>query len=98
MTITRKMAPNAAATTSNLYELEDFFLEGDLDEDPFASPNGDKNDTSDKRKKPGDGLGIDEEVSIAKKARVPRIKLDQDRFVHHIGPQRSQANTDTSAG
>lgn len=73
-----KLAPTAS---NNLDELDNFFLDGDLDDDPFASPKGGKNDTNNKRKEPGDGLGIDEEISIAKKARVPRIKLDQDRFV-----------------
>lgn len=75
------MASKTAPATSNLDELNNFFLDGDLDDDPFASPKADKNGTNTKRKSPGDGLGIDEEVSIAKKARVPRIKLDQDRFV-----------------
>lgn len=78
------MAPDAAAATSKLDELDNFFLDGDF-EDPFASPKGDKNDISNKRKEPGDGLGIDEEVSIAKKARVPRIKLDQDRLMSQKG-------------
>lgn len=59
-------------------DLDNFFLDGDLDDDPFASPKGDKSD-SNKRKEPGDGLGLDEEVSVAKKARVPRVKLDQER-------------------
>lgn len=73
------MTSQTAAAKSTLDELDDFFLDGDLDDNPFASPKGHKNDSSNKRKEPGDGLGIDEEVSIAKKARVPRIKLDQDR-------------------
>lgn len=79
------MASKTAAPASNLDELDNFFLDGDLDDDPFASPKGDKNDSSKKRKEPGDGLGIDEEVSIAKKARVPRIKLDQDRLMSQKG-------------
>lgn len=76
------MASKAAETTSNLDELDNFFLDGDLEDDPFASPKGDKAGSgTNKRKEPGDGLGLDEEVSVAKKARVPRIKLDQDRYV-----------------
>lgn len=66
------------------FDLDNYFLEGDLDDDPFASPKpGDRPDSgANKRKEPGDGLGIDEEVSVAKKARVPRVKLDQDRYDH----------------
>lgn len=55
-------------------DLDNFFLEGDLDDDPFASSKD-----SNKRKGPGD-LNVDEEVSVAKKARVPRVKLDQERY------------------
>lgn len=61
-------------TMSKLDDLDNFFLEGDLDNDPFASPKD-----SNKRKSPGD-VNVDEEVSVAKKARVPRIKLDQERY------------------
>lgn len=74
------MAPDA--NTPELDDLDNYFLEGDLDDDPFASPKGDKSG-SNKRKAPGDGLGLDEEVSVAKKPREPRIKLDQDRYVHN---------------
>lgn len=63
-----------ATPAPRLDDLDNYFLDGDLDDDPFAPT---------KRKEPGDGLGLDEEVSVAKKARVPRIKLDQDRLVHH---------------
>lgn len=93
------MASKSTAAQSNLDELDNFFLDGDLDDDPFASPKGDKNGTnSNKRKEPGDGLGIDEEVSIAKKARVPRIKLDQDRFVDNAHAPLPSIITDFSIG
>lgn len=92
------MSSKAAAATSNLDELDNFFLDGDLDDDPFASPKGNKNDSNNKRKGPGDGLGIDEEVSIAKKARVPRIKLDQDRFVDPFQPPDPSIAADFSTG
>lgn len=59
---------------SNFDDLDNFFLEGDLDNDPFA-PSKDSN----KRKSPGD-VNVDDEVSVAKKARVPRIKLDGERY------------------
>lgn len=64
-------------------DLDNYFLEGDLDDDPFASPKPDKSAPgTNKRKESGDGLGIDEEVSVAKKIRVPRVKLDQERYDH----------------
>ncbi|KAJ4405394.1 chromosome segregation in meiosis- protein [Gnomoniopsis sp. IMI 355080] len=72
------MASNKATKDSappKLDDLDNFFLEGDLDDDPFASPKD-----SNKRKGPGD-LNVDEEVSVAKKVREPRVKLDQERYV-----------------
>ena len=48
---------------------------GNLSDDPFASPQG-----SPKGKKVDEsGLGIEEEVSVQKRARVPRVKLDDER-------------------
>lgn len=73
---------NAEPAASNFDDLDNYFMDGDVDDDPFASPKPEDNSKSNKRKEPGDGLGIDEEVSVAKKARVPRVKLDQDRYVH----------------
>lgn len=70
------MASKKAIAPPKFDDLDNFFLEGDLDDDPFASPKD-----SNKRKGPGD-LNVDEEVSVAKKARVPRIKLDQERYAH----------------
>jgi len=62
-------AKPAERDTFDSYFLEEF-------DDPFASPEPEPG--KNKRKEP-EGLGIDEEVSVAKKARVPRIKLDEDR-------------------
>ncbi|KAK7737383.1 chromosome segregation in meiosis-related protein [Cytospora paraplurivora] len=75
------------AQTTNFDDIDNYFLQGDLDDDPFASPEpADRAESgATKRKEPGDGLGIDEEVSVAKKARVPRIKLDQERLVSQKG-------------
>jgi replication fork protection complex subunit Csm3/Swi3 len=52
---------------------------GDLSDDPFASPSPES--ASKKRKEPDSGLGIDEEVSVQKRARVPNVKLDENRYV-----------------
>ncbi|KAL1856830.1 chromosome segregation in meiosis-related protein [Diaporthe australafricana] len=76
---------NAEPAANSFDDLDNYFLEGDVDDDPFASPKPEDNSRSNKRKEPGDGLGLDEEVSVAKKARVPRIKLDQDRLLSEKG-------------
>ena len=57
-------------------DLDNYFLEDDFEDDPFGSPNA--NTDKNKRKEP-EGLGIDEEVSVQKRARVPRVKLDETR-------------------
>ncbi len=53
-------------------------------DNPFRSPSPDANRY--KRARPEsdsepEDLGIDEQVEVQKRARVPRIKLDEDRFV-----------------
>lgn len=51
----------------------------DLSDDPFASPS--PSPRAKKRKEPpSQGLGIDEEVSVQKRARPPLVKLDEDRY------------------
>ena len=59
-----------------LDELENYFLDGDLEDDPFGSPNA--NEARNKRQD-SEGLGIDEAVSVQKRAREPRVKLDETR-------------------
>jgi len=59
----------------------------DLSDDPFASPSP----QSKKRKEPAsssNALGIDEEVSVQKRARVPAVKLDEDRLLGPAGIPR----------
>ncbi|KAJ4386085.1 chromosome segregation in meiosis- protein [Gnomoniopsis smithogilvyi] len=67
------------SATPKFDDLDTFFLDGDLDDDPLRSPKD-----SNKRKGPGD-LNVDEEVSVAKKARIPRVKLDQERLLSQKG-------------
>ncbi|KAF4953680.1 hypothetical protein FSARC_12341 [Fusarium sarcochroum] len=55
---------------------------GDLSDDPFASPPPES--STKKRKEPDSGLGIDEEVDVKKRARVPNVKLDEERL---LGPK-----------
>ncbi|EEY15812.1 Swi3 domain-containing protein [Verticillium alfalfae VaMs.102] len=63
------------------YDIDDF-------DDPFRSPSPQpqaqtQNGSSQKRKT--DGLGLDEEVDVTKRARVPRIKLDETRLLSEDG-------------
>ncbi|KAF4434353.1 hypothetical protein F53441_13697 [Fusarium austroafricanum] len=58
------------------YDVDDF------SDDPFASPPPDA--ANKKRKEPDSGLGIDKEVDIKKRARVPNVKLDEERL---LGPK-----------
>ncbi|KAI0196353.1 replication fork protection component Swi3-domain-containing protein [Astrocystis sublimbata] len=65
----------------------------DVEDDPFASSgdeaapkNGHTDSQSKKRKDAsGLGLGIDEAVSVTKKPRVPRVKLDENRLLSENG-------------
>lgn len=52
----------------------------DLSDDPFRSPSPPAADSK-KRKEPDSGLGIDKEVSVQKRARVPNVKLDEAKCV-----------------
>lgn len=83
------MARNAPAKPT-FDDLDDFNL-GDFDdgEDPFRTPspgpaNGNTQKQNDKKRK-NDGLGIDEEVDVTKRARAPRVKLDETRLLSDAG-------------
>ncbi|KND92725.1 Chromosome segregation in meiosis protein 3 [Tolypocladium ophioglossoides CBS 100239] len=58
----------------------------DLSDDPFASPSPPS--SAKKRKQPDSGLGIDEEVSVQKRVRVPAVKLDEERLLGPAGIPR----------
>ncbi|KAF5972089.1 replication fork protection complex subunit Csm3 Swi3 [Fusarium coicis] len=58
------------------YDVDDF------SDDPFASPPPEA--ANKKRKEPDSGLGIDQEVDVKKRARVPNVKLDEERL---LGPK-----------
>lgn len=57
-------------------DLDDYDVD-DFSDDPFATPPPE--DSTKKRKEPDSGLGIDEEISVQKRARVPNVKLDEER-------------------
>ncbi|KAL5587982.1 hypothetical protein FOVSG1_013118 [Fusarium oxysporum f. sp. vasinfectum] len=58
------------------YDVDDF------SDDPFASLPPEA--ANKKRKEPDSGLGIDEEIDVKKRARVPNVKLDEERL---LGPK-----------
>lgn len=64
-------------------DLDDYGLD-DFD-DPFASPTPPPESSTKKRKEPDSGLGIDEEVSVQKRVRVPAVKLDEERYIAYTG-------------
>ncbi|KAI8948024.1 replication fork protection component Swi3-domain-containing protein [Xylaria longipes] len=63
----------------------------DVDDDPFADSGDDaarkdgNPDAQSKKRKDATGLGIDEAVSVSKKPRVPRVKLDETRLLSDNG-------------
>ena len=63
------------ATAARHDDLDNYDVD-DFSDDPFASPPPEE---SKKRKEPDSGWGIDEEVSVQKRARVPNVKLDEER-------------------
>jgi len=70
---------------------EDYLADWD-EEDPFASPppEGAKKPGNDKKRKEPDTLGIDEQIDLKKKPRVPRVKLDDARLLSDKGIPRLQ--------
>ncbi len=58
--------------------LDDYYPDGEEFGDPFASPEPEAQRPKDKQP---EGLGIDEEVSVQKRVREPRVKLDESRSV-----------------
>ncbi|KAL7948029.1 replication fork protection component Swi3 domain-containing protein [Trichoderma barbatum] len=77
--------PSAAAFENLLAhgdDLDDYGL--DDSDNPFASPTPPP-ESSKKRKEPDSGLGIEEEVSVQKRVRVPNVKLDEERLLGPAG-------------
>ncbi|KAM0275022.1 hypothetical protein ACHAQH_007628 [Verticillium albo-atrum] len=78
----------APATTSTPFDdLDDLDSYNILDfDDPFRSPSPQpQTQAASSQKRKTDGLGLDEEVDVAKRARVPRIKLDETRLLSEDG-------------
>lgn len=82
-----------AKTSRPQHDDLDNYDAGDFSDDPFRSPSPAAN----KRKEPPkSGLGIDEEVSVQKRARVPNIKLDEDRLLGPSGIPKLRARASSS--
>ncbi|KAK4071092.1 uncharacterized protein Triagg1_6459 [Trichoderma aggressivum f. europaeum] len=64
-------------------DLDDYGL--DDSDNPFASPTPPPESSSKKRKEPDSGLGIEEQVSVQKRVRVPNVKLDEERLLGPAG-------------
>ncbi|KAK6214197.1 hypothetical protein LQW54_004623 [Pestalotiopsis sp. IQ-011] len=68
-------------------DLEDYGMD-DFGGDPFAESgddNANKADSQSKKRKDASGLGIDEAIAVSKKARVPRVKLDDKKLLSDKG-------------
>jgi len=72
--------PAATSPSRQKNGLDDFDLDefGDLFGSPTPPPESGEA-TSKKRKDAHDDLGLEGEAVVAKRARVPRIKLDEER-------------------
>lgn len=72
-------ALESGASTAKHDDLDNYDV-GDFSDDPFTSPPP-ADASNKKRKEPDSGLGIDEEVNVQKRVRVPNVKLDEERWV-----------------
>ena len=58
--------------------VDDYLADWDND-DPFRSPSPEPASTTKEPERKTDTLGIDQELDLKKKPRVPRVKLDETR-------------------
>ncbi|GKT51289.1 chromosome segregation in meiosis protein 3 [Colletotrichum spaethianum] len=79
-------APVMSSRTAPQYDDLDNYNVEDLD-DPFQSPPPPeaKDSSSTNKRKKAEALGLDEEVEIAKRVRVPRVKLDEALLLSENG-------------
>lgn len=63
--------------------INDYLADWDDNDDPFRSPSPEpaKKDGKNEAQKKTDVLGIEQQIDLKKKPRVPRVKLDDARFV-----------------
>lgn len=72
-------SPPAMSGSRRVPDLDSYDVDGF--DDPFGSPTPQPDENTSKKRKQDDSLGIDEEVSVAKRARVPTVKLDESAYV-----------------
>ena len=83
-----KPPPQKQPATNN--DIDDY----DVDDDPFADSGPEdaaaapQSNAPSKKRKEASGLGIDEEVAVAKKVRAPAVKLDETRLLSEKGIPR----------
>ncbi|KAJ3954567.1 chromosome segregation in meiosis- protein [Colletotrichum tropicale] len=70
-------------TTPGYDDLDNYAVE-DFD-DPFRTPPPDGKELGVNKRKQGEALGLEEEVEVNKRARVPRVKLDEARLLSDNG-------------
>ncbi|KAI1296145.1 replication fork protection component Swi3-domain-containing protein [Xylaria venustula] len=86
----RLVSRPSASTTNPIHSIDNYDVD-DIADDPFAESGDDAaqkkgaSDTQSKKRKDASGLGIDEAVSVTKKPRVPRVKLDETRLLSDNG-------------
>ncbi|KAF4779427.1 chromosome segregation in meiosis protein 3 [Colletotrichum scovillei] len=74
----------ASRTVPEYDDLDVYNVDDDFD-DPFKSPPPEAKDGSTNKRKQAEALGLDEEVEVAKRVRVPRVKLDEARLLSDNG-------------
>lgn len=79
----RETRAMASRTVPEYDDLDVYNVDDDFD-DPFKSPPPEAKDASTNKRKQAEALGLDEEVEVAKRVRVPRVKLDEARLVSHV--------------
>lgn len=82
------MAPRAEIRPTTGDDFESYDVD-DFAADPFADSGGEAapppSSPQSKKRKDASGLGIDEAVNVAKKARAPAVKLDENRLLSNEG-------------
>lgn len=64
------------------YDVDDIYFD---EEDAERSRSAQDKKSKNKRNQEDAGLGIDEEISVAKRQRAPRVKLDEVRLLSEKG-------------
>ncbi|EXF77546.1 chromosome segregation in meiosis protein 3 [Colletotrichum fioriniae PJ7] len=80
----RETRAMASRTVPEYDDLDVYNVDDDFD-DPFKSPPPEAKDASTNKRKQAEALGLDEEVEVAKRVRVPRVKLDEARLLSDNG-------------